>query len=357
MSVSDLTGTKWVLNNPLTIISNVSYSINFTSNGNLYTQMQLVNIPGDSELPSRVVLYFEGAIVAVGTGANYPNATFSTTAYRLITITGGTDATNSTLISWLENNATQVPVVDLSGSEWVFNDEIEYSMWGWRFPYDDHNYGTIYINFTANSNSYNYIYCEDMDGETVAYGFGYGVNGGSLTRVYNYNDYPSRWTSNAYKTISITSGTDATNPDLIAWLSANATYQEPTSSGGIYIGNSPISAMYVGSSEVSKVYMGSELVYEKQSTPTYQVSVSDSYWDAEVYIYDGTNNTGTLLFSGYLSSAQALTVTSGNLYITTNGYFRNSGTATGGVSVVSSTSTAILFLVTGDGTATVATHE
>ena len=33
------------------------------------------------------------------------------------------------------------------------------------------------------------------------------------------------WNNNAYKTITITGGTDATNSDLIAWLQANATQQ------------------------------------------------------------------------------------------------------------------------------------
>lgn len=77
-----------------------TYSINFTSNNTTYTSMEIDCVGFD--------LFYDGTNVAYGTQPSYPSGAqtvWSNTAYRTIKITGGTDATNSTLLAILRNNA------------------------------------------------------------------------------------------------------------------------------------------------------------------------------------------------------------------------------------------------------------
>lgn len=77
-----------------------TYSINFTSNNTTYTSMEIDCVGFD--------LFYDGTNVAYGTQPSYPSGAqtvWSNTAYRTIKITGGTDATNSTLLKILRNNA------------------------------------------------------------------------------------------------------------------------------------------------------------------------------------------------------------------------------------------------------------
>lgn len=92
MAITDLTNTTWVFN---VIISVQTFllSLNFTSNDNNYT----------------------GMVIQTGTGGKldydstrvYTSGTWIDEAYKTINITGGTDATNTSFITWLESNATQ----------------------------------------------------------------------------------------------------------------------------------------------------------------------------------------------------------------------------------------------------------
>lgn len=87
----------------------------------------------------------------------------------------------------------------------------------------------------------------------------YCVTNASQIRVYSDN-----WTNEAYRTIEITGGTDATNANLISWLQANAT-QITEPSNTFSIGNLPIANMYFGTQQVKKVYLGNALVWEKEN--------------------------------------------------------------------------------------------
>lgn len=98
------TGTSavgtWTFNSTITLEPvGTHYSVDFTSDGSSYS-----------------ALYFEEyyslpALLYLTTSSNYTlvyiENTWQKWAQRSIAITGGTDATNATLIAWLEANATR----------------------------------------------------------------------------------------------------------------------------------------------------------------------------------------------------------------------------------------------------------
>lgn len=108
MPVTDLTGTTWVLNDTI-IYANVNpiISFNFTSNNTPFYGFRFdINSDGDNSLGYRTnqqhsfnQIYNSGGNIISGKEA-----------YKTISITGGTDSTNTDLISWLEANATQQAV-------------------------------------------------------------------------------------------------------------------------------------------------------------------------------------------------------------------------------------------------------
>lgn len=99
MSVTDLTGTTWILNNSIMTRSSGYYNINFTNNNASYTNINWTYLDDDDFF----ALYYGSTNVYVYSGGPIWNSE----NYKTIQITGGTDATNSNLISWLQNNATQ----------------------------------------------------------------------------------------------------------------------------------------------------------------------------------------------------------------------------------------------------------
>lgn len=103
-------------------------------------------------------------------------------------------------------------ISDLTGTTWVLNSTTANPS------------STIFatLNFSSNSQSFVALTVyDDMDAEqTIAYR-GQGADFPIL--VYEWG-----WSSEAYRTISITGGTDVTNATFIAWLEANAEQQQPT---------------------------------------------------------------------------------------------------------------------------------
>lgn len=93
--------------------------------------------------------------------------------------------------------------IDLTGTTWLFNNRIDVSP---DVYYD--------INFTSGNEQFARI-------STNGIQLRYIVVGVTVQMVYQSNT----WQSEAYRTIAITGGTDATNQDLVAWLQANATQQ------------------------------------------------------------------------------------------------------------------------------------
>ena len=145
-------------------------------------------------------------------------------------------------------------LTDLTGTTWVFNDEP-------NIESDLFLYKNYQLSFISNNKTFiNILYYGADINSYLQYSDVESIN------VYAYNfdsGYSIGWTDNAYKTISITGGTDATNTDLITWLEANATQQG--GSGGINnlkFGTETPTKLYLGATEVTKAYMGETLVYE-----------------------------------------------------------------------------------------------
>ena len=89
-----LAGTTWYFNAAPAVTTNATYSVSFTSNSTNYTSLTLSSMGGAMQYGSTAA-YFE----LMG---GWQNA-----AYRTVTFTGGTDASNADLIAWIQANATQ----------------------------------------------------------------------------------------------------------------------------------------------------------------------------------------------------------------------------------------------------------
>lgn len=96
--ITDLTGTVWKLSTYITDKPPSAYSINFVSNGTNYDK-----ISGSiSGLPIKISIKYStsGTATTVYSG-KVGVATWTHYNYRIIEISGGTDATNTALIDWL----------------------------------------------------------------------------------------------------------------------------------------------------------------------------------------------------------------------------------------------------------------
>ena len=116
MSISNLTNTVWLFgsdkpyyrsgNNKLE-----QKSITFTSNGNTYSSIKYIYQDAYAD-----ELYYGSTMVFHNEDDEY--VSWVNSAYRKIRITGGNDVTNSTLITWLETNAT------LTSEQEIFEDNM-----------------------------------------------------------------------------------------------------------------------------------------------------------------------------------------------------------------------------------------
>jgi len=134
MALTDLTNTTWILNDTLSSYPGGTYTTK-TYNINITTETPLP-YSGDTEdtfvaimigydsggehnrilvLTSLPQSYYNFSQLAYGHDTKSLPDTWNTYYDKSFTITGGTDATNSTLISWLEQNATTYtpPVPDV----------------------------------------------------------------------------------------------------------------------------------------------------------------------------------------------------------------------------------------------------
>ena len=205
MSVSNLTNTKWVINNTVgsVPIPPVRFSVTFISNGNNYTELTLSYAGSDSPIKYDNTIAYD-----------YGNMIWTNQAYRIIEITGGTNVTNASLIEWLLQNATQVNVTDLTNTKWQFNDIITLG---------DFNYAIYFVSGVYPTRVYNNLisYLASTGIPPIPAHLDYVFGPDSNNQAYAFNG----WVDNLYKTIEISSGTDIANPDLIVWLTENATLQ------------------------------------------------------------------------------------------------------------------------------------
>lgn len=283
LTVSDLTGTKWVLG-LYPVIPTASYNLSFSSNGSSYSTFVF---QGNSDK----IKY------DADTAYNDELGGWQNEAYRIIEITGGTDATNTTLIGWLATYATQVPVADLTDTEWTIRDDAVNAI---------SENASYTISFSSNSTNYS--------GISIA-------KSGSIPTSSWHIDYDNDetynaidgWANESYRTIGITGGTDVSDPDLLVWLTQNATMQEtpepePTGVKNILFGTQAIDKILFGQSEVSKIYLGQTLVWQAESASVQTgiaVTVSNNQSATSPHIYDGADTTGTDL--GTVASGETKT--------------------------------------------------
>lgn len=224
-------------------------------------------------------------------------------------------------------------ISDLTGTSWVFNEEPDISF--------DSDYT---LTFTSNSTTYNSIsthyagrgnYDLLYEGSYVA----------TVDRNGNYT-----WDDVAFRTIEITGGTDATNSTLIAWLEANATQigpepPTPTTVQNLYFGSAKMVDSYWGASKIAQIYRGNTLVWEA-GPPAPTVTVTNGTSVDNVILYDGQDNTGTLLGTLLMGDTDTYTITSGYIYAewddpytTGDVTFSESGTIVGNPATISGNTT------------------
>lgn len=107
--ITDLTGTTWLINESLNIEGGEFYgSLDFTSNDTSYNLLSIGWLDWGNDLVSDYIEYlWDRGGSDYGDNTAY-NSTWTDSNYRIISITGGSLATNSGLIAWLEENATQL---------------------------------------------------------------------------------------------------------------------------------------------------------------------------------------------------------------------------------------------------------
>lgn len=219
---------------------------------------------------------------------------------------------------------------------------------------------TFALAFSSNGNSYNqFEFFENARENIDIY---YGSTGAYVDNV---------WQNQAYKTIEITGGTDVTNANLIAWLEANAT-QQPTTSYktfdlstlGLADGTHTIQvkARATGYKDSNFSNSVSYTVSSSHTVTLVIVNETQLNYKESYKVYDGIDNTGTLLVSSSGANVstptpQTLVCQSGHLYFEITGPFVwVTGSATSGITPndfdFSSGSIEQIFDITSDGTIT-----
>lgn len=124
-SLSDLTGTTWLFKDTISTImpggtdfdafndSDETYDLNFqTDSSHTYTKLVMADKDYNDYFGNHSISYAQNNVsnyTGAFTFTNYSTGAGTwETGTQTITITGGADATNASLIAWLSQNATQV---------------------------------------------------------------------------------------------------------------------------------------------------------------------------------------------------------------------------------------------------------
>jgi len=246
MAVTDLTNTIWLFNDTVDLedAELIDFGLNFKSNNVTYDTF--------SFSPGRTSTFIYYSVSPSRTQAYSTSAGWANTSYKVISITGGYDATNSHLISWLTNNATLLPS-DLTGYTWTGNSTLTMSL-------TDDIFNINFTNNDVNYSSFRFVTSPVPDGSLIFLNY-------DFTTVYQDYGVGGFWFDDFYKTINITGGSDVTNSTLIAWLEENGTLTapQPQPSASISIGNLSLAKSFIGDIEVSKIFLGNVKLYEKQA--------------------------------------------------------------------------------------------
>ena len=149
-----------------------------------------------------------------GDMGNGLHTTYSDLAVAINLISSATETTSSkistgnTILGITGTGSSGGFNIDLTGTTWVLNSVIN------LYPY------SAYYIYFEDGYSHNTWSILDIDSDGKSSGLQY-KDGKSDTTVYINNS----WVNNGYKTITITGGSDVSNPLLVAWLLQNATKQ------------------------------------------------------------------------------------------------------------------------------------
>lgn len=346
MPISDLTGTMWILdkNIPSQGFSDTTFVFNYRSNNTDFFQLDVL----DQMSPFFTMMYIidrnasGGAVQVIERGTGWIDE-----AYRIISITGGRDVKNSLLINLLEENATQVPVVDLTGTSWVFDGPITYPQASTATYYLQGNYA-----FTEGaSRSFSTFKISNQYRQQIE---DYVLE----VKLDELSIYVLGWQGPTPLIIDFSSGTDVSNPDLISWLSQNATLQttsqisvDLTALSGwsdVSSGNHTLTIKAKATGYRDSALSTGVSFTKAGSNPVMNLTGLQSFTRGDtctLKIYDGADETGTLLFnytfyddttfSNYLQEHPTITFESGNWCMTfESGQAQiNSLSTTGGITI------------------------
>ena len=154
-TITNLTGTTWQIKNSPDLTrftTETTYNVSFIS----YSNKDYISI----RISSNNILY---DLASGGYNAPYASTTnsWSDDSYKLVTITGGTDAANSTLIEWLSANATQ-SIVLVADSYYCNNQTSSTTISNISNAYTDTNsntYATVTFNSDTTTETYFDLKC------------------------------------------------------------------------------------------------------------------------------------------------------------------------------------------------------
>lgn len=348
MSVSNLTNTKWRLNDTLnfTNTSTQTFSIDFWNAGGVgdwFSQLRLYYYGGSElEYHNRLDYYRKSS-------ADWSAVYGYTPQWRheqdkTIFIRGGSSATNSTLIAWLEANATQIEldINDLTNTVWKFNDGVSIPYLVYIPSIGEYGSEVFNLNFTSNNEQFASLsWWNDSDFYAMLMDFG----------DENVVATDGEFYDESYQTIEITGGSDATNPFLINFLLMNAEQVVPTPTKTFDLSTLQLSA---GTHEIKVKARASgyrdsnfsnsvnyNVIAPVGGTVVLTITEDEIRYKSYFRVYDGQDDTGTLLFesTGQVAtpSPQTLNCQSGYLYFDLSGglvAIFGGITTTGGVEVL-----------------------
>lgn len=289
--LTNLTGTKWIINNKLPNrafpSSNVAgpYYINFNTGEDLEYVSDFIVIYPEQRIEYDQISTSSGYVYN-DDGVN----TWEDDLYRVIDIIDGDDVENTELIEWLETYASLITFNSdrLSHSVWEFKDYNDGQYDIMSYLYNENGEYTISGLFRYENEKFNVL---EKDGSTLWFG---------NTRVAT----TSAWEGNDTKLVVDAINNNADIDNLLALLNRCAIFKGWSYKLGWRV---------------------------RPATQSHQVTFTASgNWygndnDSNVYIYDGTDNTGTLLLHQNPANKSAfpmtLTITSGYCYISVTGAF------------------------------------
>lgn len=241
MAVTDLTGTKWILNDTPTTTYNELYNINFISNGFDWTKLFLSGVigygwAGHSSYGMYHIAYMPAHTVSIPFFANQNYLLYYSETenidWKSIQLTYSSDKHPDGLSDYqyisLKPNTRYALCPYRTDGRWVAGPAIGHQNDG-----SDSNFLVVSKFSTSTFNMSDFLstikypnYTSTLTPVSSSY---VSNSDTSHSIVTAYTTPSAGFTATEFKTITITGGIDATNTTLISWLEANATQILPTS--------------------------------------------------------------------------------------------------------------------------------